>query len=89
MFRVEWRSIALNDLAQAWIEADSELRELIAQASQVVDRRLAQTPETAGESRSEGRRVMFVYPLTVQFRFEERLSLVTVIGVRVYHRRRP
>lgn len=66
--RVRWERIALAGLADAWLAARSPERRRIVAAAAEIDRQLATTADTSGESRPGGRRVMFVPPLGVLFR---------------------
>ncbi len=87
MFRVRWEETALNELAKAWVEADSATRQLITQATDEIDRRLKTDPLAEGESRSEGRRVFFVLPLGVTFRVEADRPIVSILRLWILPRR--
>jgi hypothetical protein len=65
MFRVRWKKSTVSDLANSWLQADSELRQAITAASHAVDQRLRNDPNAEGESRPKGRRIVFVPPLAV------------------------
>lgn len=65
---VRWEKIAVAALADAWLAADSHERRLIVDAAAQIDQLLATAPEESGESRPEGRRVLFVSPLGVLFK---------------------
>jgi plasmid stabilization system protein ParE len=82
MMRIEWLQSALNDLAAIWARADSVRRKAITAASHRLDRRLANNPQNAGESRSGTNRIVFIGPLIVFFRTEADGRTVTVLGVR-------
>jgi len=62
MFRVDWLLSAQNELAQIWLSADSALRRQVSVSAQRIDQLLQVNPHEHGESRSEGRRVIFVQP---------------------------
>ena len=48
MYHVEWLQTALNELAGAWVPADSTQRDAIRAASHAIDQRLQSDPENAG-----------------------------------------
>jgi hypothetical protein len=87
MFTVEWLQEALNELATAWMQANTHERQEITAASQMIDDRLSRNPHQEGESRPGGRRIMFVPPLAVTFQVEADGQTVTVLSVRFYRRR--
>jgi hypothetical protein len=87
MFRVEWLQSAIDQLAAAWGQADSELRRAITSAADVLDRQLSLAPDVYGESRAGNVRVLFVTPLAVTFAVDGDQRLVTVASVRVYRPR--
>jgi len=88
MSRVEWLQIALDELTNLWIQADSTQRQAITRASQVVEQRLRSDPVNEGESRSGGRRITFVSPLVVRFQIEADDQTVTILHVRLFGRRK-
>jgi hypothetical protein len=55
MFRVQWLSEALDELATIWLTADAALRALITAAAHDLDHQLESTPHLVGESLGEGR----------------------------------
>jgi hypothetical protein len=46
MFQVVWLQTALDELAAAWTNADSSIRQEITRAAQELDRELQSIPET-------------------------------------------
>ena len=88
VFQVEWLQSAQDELADAWVQADSTRRQAITAASHVVEQRLRTAPLNEGESRSRGRRFTFVPPLAVTFRVDTRGQTVTVVQVRMYRKRK-
>ncbi|MCI0460488.1 MAG: hypothetical protein L0Z62_26335 [Gemmataceae bacterium] len=88
MFHVEWLQQALDDLADAWVQADSAQRQAITAASDEVDQRLQSDPHNEGESRAGGRRILFVPPLAATYRIEADGKTVTVVQIRVFRKRR-
>ena len=77
MFTVRWSKTALDSLAELWLEAED--RTLVTAAVAEIDRTLARDPLTAGESRSEEIRVLFVPPLGVFFEIDDSLDTVRVL----------
>ena len=82
MFRVEWISSAVDELANMWLTADEQSRAAITVATHVIEQQLKQAPVSIGESRDRGRRVCFVGPLVVTYEVLDRLRLVTILHVR-------
>jgi hypothetical protein len=81
MFWVRWEEMALNELTTSWTEADSALRQLITAAAHQIDQQLQSDPYGCGESRTEGRRIHFIYPLGLLYRVEEDEQTVSVLHV--------
>lgn len=80
---VRWEQIALAGLADGWLAADSQGRQLIVTAATEIDQHLAVAPDTLGESRPDGRRVVFFPPLGVLFRVVgDTVSVLRVWGLR-------
>jgi hypothetical protein len=86
MCRVRWQKKARNELAQAWLQADSAERKAITAASHEIDQRLRKDPRNEGESRTKNRRIMFVQPLVVIFRVEKDGKTVSVLQIRLFRR---
>ena len=87
MFRVEWIDLALSNLADGWLNADSRLRADITAAAHEIERRLLRAPDRAGEMREPGTRVLIVNPLAVTFHVNVRTKTVLISSVRVHRRR--
>ncbi len=87
MYRVEWLSPAVDELAAIWVEEDSTLRAAITQATRMIDDELLNDPLRASESREADTRVMFAYPLGVQFDVDQRNRRVRVLHVWRFRRR--
>ncbi len=81
MFRVEWLETALEELAALWLRADSESRRLVTAAARALDEALTDRPEEKGESRAEGERVFFSFPLGVVFDVDHNRSVARVLHV--------
>ncbi|MCI0333403.1 MAG: hypothetical protein L0228_09290 [Planctomycetes bacterium] len=88
MFHLEWRDVAISDLANGWLKADSRLRADITSAIHEVERRLLRAPDRAGESRIPGTRVLILNPLVVTFHVNVRTNIVLISAVRVNRRGR-
>ena len=78
-FRVEWETAALDDLDQIWREADD--KEGIENTAVRINTELTYQPLSAGESRDNGRRVLFKFPLIVWFRVLAERQEVRVLHV--------
>lgn len=86
-YHVEWLRSARDQLADAWIDADSASRSAITAATDNLERLLSRQPADIGESRELNERVCFVEPLFVRFAVEVEADSVTVLDVRVYRKR--
>jgi hypothetical protein len=87
MFRVRWEEAALNELASAWTQGDSKSRRAITAAAQLIEQQLQHRPERQGESRDEGKRVLFVPPLGIRFRVDSPQHLVSILHVWSFRQR--
>ncbi|HUY35266.1 MAG TPA: hypothetical protein VMV69_21150 [Pirellulales bacterium] len=65
-FEVVWLPGAEGELTELWLNATD--RDRVAQAAQRIDERLERNANIEGESRPDGRRVLFATPLGVIFR---------------------
>lgn len=81
MFSVQWTPAALNELAALWTEADSAERQSLTDATREIDSALRLSPQSAGESRDEPRRILFVPPLGVTFKVQPLDRTVRVLRV--------
>ncbi len=87
MYRVRWERRALDELADQWVGAHSSERQAITAAVHKIDERLRADAASEGESRAEGRRIVFEPPLAVTFRVEADGRTVSVLQVRLYRRK--
>jgi hypothetical protein len=87
MCRVEWIQDALNDLAALWLQGDTSFRQAITEAANSLDEDLHTDPFRQSESRDEGERVAFAYPLAAQIEVEEQQRRVWVLHVWRFRRR--
>lgn len=76
MYNVRWTSRADNELADVWMFADSRMRPAINAAVDEMNHRLEKDPLSEGESREQGKRVSFEYPLGFSFRVESETLVV-------------
>ncbi len=84
-FTVVWKPEAERRLATIWTNAGD--RNAIARAAGVIDRTLLSRPESVGESRNQGRRILLEPPLGVVYRVSPPDRTVTVLTVWAYERR--
>jgi hypothetical protein len=87
MFRVEWLQEAVDELASIWIGANTNLRQKITVAANILDQELQADPFRQSESRHDEDRVLFAYPLAVQFEIELQKRIVWVLHVWRFRRR--
>jgi hypothetical protein len=87
MFRVEWVQIALDELTNIWMQADSSLRKAITSSTHMIDRELQDNPFQQSEFRDDEERVLFVYPLGVQFEVDLQERIIWVLHVWRFRRR--
>jgi len=78
-YSVDWLPAAEEELASLWLNAPD--RNAITRAAHAIDLRLQDEPEEAGESRPDGRRIVFAPPLGVIFRVIPGGRLVQVVHV--------
>jgi hypothetical protein len=79
MYGVEWLSAAVLPVANALNTANETLRAAIRQAVTEVGIQLRNDPNSKGESRSGGRRILFVALLGILFRVDLRPQSVLVV----------
>jgi plasmid stabilization system protein ParE len=79
-YTVVWSPVAESDLAKLWMASSQPAS--IADAANLLDRALADSADTLGESRSGGRRIAFCVPLVIDFEFEESDRMAYVLAVR-------
>lgn len=70
IWEVRWKRSAESALAHDWLAADSEARKAITRASHQIDYELQFEPDSKGESRDKGRRILHIAPLGVIFRVD-------------------
>ena len=80
-YSVQWGRLALEALARIWLDNPAQRAE-ITQATATTDQLLQVDPQTQGESRDSGRRIVFVPPLVIVFRVETVRRVVRILNVR-------
>jgi hypothetical protein len=83
-YRVTWDDKAIDQLQR--IHDAAHDREAIIHAIHRIGLELADHPLQAGESRERGSRVLFKYPLVVQYRLKSRFDEIVIVDVRVLKR---
>jgi hypothetical protein len=76
---VRWLPTAEQRLADVWLNAPD--RNAVTRAAHDIEQRLRHDPENNGESRSDGRRILFSDPLAVVYRVLSEDRLVEVLSV--------
>ena len=85
-YAVVWSRRASSALAEIWLQWPGEHDDIRAAANSI-DRLLSANPVEQGESRDNGRRVLFVPPLIVTYRVDGNAPVVHVLGIRGMRRR--
>jgi hypothetical protein len=83
-FKTQWQPAARDELAELWLNAATDTRREITVAAREIDLALQHSPQDVGESRSDGRRIVFAAPLAVVFEVEEPACVVRVLKVWCY-----
>jgi hypothetical protein len=76
IYMVVWLRRALNELTTLWTNADSTLRRAITSAADEIDRRLKDNPDSEGESRADGERILFAGPLGILYHVKQGAVLI-------------
>jgi hypothetical protein len=84
-FRVAWTASAQDHLTRVWLA--SEKRQSVTSAAARIDAELRDDPETKGESRRPGVRVVIARPLGVEFEVMPEDRTVYVLSVWTTERR--
>jgi hypothetical protein len=84
---VVWLPDAEKELTELWI--DSTDRESFTLAADQIDKLLQHDPDSVGESRAAGRRILIVPPLAVTYRVLPDDRLVQVSNVREIKPKQP
>jgi hypothetical protein len=78
-FTVVYKPSAEGELIDVWIAAPDQ--GAVSLAANQIDGVLGHDPLSQGESRDEGRRILFIDPLAVIYKVSEDDRLVTVLNV--------
>jgi len=81
MFSIYRSQEAMLPLQATWEQASEAFRASILRASREVDRQLQRGPQERGESREQGRRILFAWPLGVLYEVDERARVVRILRV--------
>ncbi len=84
---VVWSDEAIEGLVNLWDGADPDIQPLITAAVHRIDENLADDPENAGESRDDGNRVWFEFPLGVLFKIDSKKEMVHIGKVWIFRKR--
>jgi hypothetical protein len=79
-FTVTWVPDAEAELAELWMASPD--RDSVRVAADRIDSQLRYNPQSAGESRAGGRRILIVPPIAVTYRVLAPDFLVQVLNVR-------
>src|SRR4029079_15718435 len=79
MFTEIWRDIALDELADAAVQADLVTQDVIARRVEALNRRLAIDPLNEGESRTGNVRITFADPVGILFEVSAADQIVHVL----------
>ena len=79
IYTVIWKPEAERRLASIWLGAVD--RDAITLAANQIDQQLRNNPDSQGESRLDGRRILLVPPLGVLFTVQPLDRRVTVVAV--------
>jgi plasmid stabilization system protein ParE len=78
-YSVNWLPNAEQELAALWLNSSD--RDAITSASSVIDQLLVRDPDNEGESRPNGRRIVFATPLAAIYRIHPDKRQVDVLHV--------
>lgn len=78
-YDVTWREDAYLLLAKIWGAASDKT--VVMRAVHAIDSELSEDAPTKGESRVDGRRVLFAPPLAITFRVSFRLAEAEIVDV--------
>ena len=78
-YTVVWKPEAERRLTELWMESEDQQK--LADAANLLERELALVPESLGEEREEGTRVVIVPPLGIHFRLHSEDRRVVVLTV--------
>ncbi len=88
MFSIYRSEDTTRFLKKTWEEADEALQLAILEATDLLNRALAEAPHEQGESREDGMRILFEAPLAVEYEIDHDRRIVHVRRTWAYHTRR-
>lgn len=86
MFSVFKPESALGDILSAWNEGDGHTRAAIELAMLGLERQLQENPHEHGESREDGRRVLFLPPLAITVEVDDARRMVRLVRAWTFRR---
>lgn len=89
MFSIYRSEATTSFLKKTWEQADEAQQRAILDATDLLNRALAQQPHEQGESRHEGRRIHFEAPLGIEFEIDEARRIVHIQRAWAYRTFRP
>lgn len=84
MFSLIWNRSTQPQIASIWKSADELKKTAVAKALKLIILELSVNPETAGESRAVGRRILTHQPLGVLFKVLPEKSAVRILKIWEY-----
>jgi hypothetical protein len=88
MFSIYRSEHTTSFLKKTWEEADEALQQAILEATDLLNRALADRPHEQGESREDGSRVLFEAPLGIEYEIDDDRRIVHVRRTWAYRSRR-
>ena len=78
-YTVLWSRVAEERLAFHWTDASN--RQAVTEAANAIDKLLQADPDSLGESRPDGTRILFVPPLGILYYVNQQERVVSVLTV--------
>ena len=82
MWALTWHEVALDRMAERYVDLDPADRDQLARDVAALNARLRSDPQGVGESRDGGNRVTFVHKLVIDFHVDKTARRVTVEDAR-------
>ena len=84
MFSLIWDRATQSEFARFWLRADTIQRQAIARSIQRIILELSANPQSAGESRDRGRRILLEAPVGVLFKVDAKRMRVRILQIWEY-----
>lgn len=81
MYDVEWSADALSAISEFWQSSPENMQKAIRAAAIAIHERLRRSADSEGESRPDGRRILFEAPFGLLFRVNAAARSVVVVKV--------